>query len=99
MKNGLFSPCKGLSISDIIGRKENGKKLGGYDVQDGKTEKAAVTCTKKCTYAGKAVKPAVKVTYGKTTLVKGTDYTVAYANNKKPGKGRGQAFASLYLIF
>ena len=24
MKNGLFSPCKGLSISDIIGRKENG---------------------------------------------------------------------------
>ena len=49
---------------------------------------AAVTYTKKWTYAGKAVKPTVKVTYGKTTLVKGADYTVAYANNKKPGKGK-----------
>jgi hypothetical protein len=37
-------------------------------------------------YTGKAIKPAVKVTLGGKTLKSGTDYTVAYKNNKAIGK-------------
>ena len=37
------------------------------------------------TYNGKAKKPSVTVKLGKKTLVKGTDYRVAYSNNKKAG--------------
>ncbi|MDO5422782.1 MAG: fibronectin type III domain-containing protein [Eubacteriales bacterium] len=37
------------------------------------------------TYTGKALKPSVTVTYGKTTLKKGTDYKVTYSNNTKVG--------------
>ena len=36
-------------------------------------------------YTGKALKPTVKVVLNKKTLKKGTDYTVAYSNNKKIG--------------
>ena len=46
---------------------------------------AKVTVSDK-TYTGKALKPAVTVKVGKKTLKKGTDYTVAYKNNKKVGK-------------
>ena len=38
-------------------------------------------------YTGEAIEPAVTVKYGSVTLKKGTDYTVAYKNNVKPGKG------------
>lgn len=38
------------------------------------------------TYTGKAVKPAVIVKNGDTTLKEGTHYTVSYQNNVKPGK-------------
>lgn len=34
-------------------------------------------------YTGKAITPSVKVTYAGRNLKKGTDYTVAYSNNKK----------------
>ena len=37
------------------------------------------------TYTGKALKPAVTVKYGSKTLKQGTDYTVSYKNNVKPG--------------
>ncbi len=37
------------------------------------------------TYTGKALKPAVTVKYGSKALKKGTDYTVSYKNNVKPG--------------
>ncbi|MBR1739238.1 MAG: Ig-like domain-containing protein [Ruminococcus sp.] len=37
------------------------------------------------TYTGTAKNPGLTVTYGGTTLVKGTDYTVAYSNNINPG--------------
>lgn len=36
-------------------------------------------------YSGSAKKPSVKVVYNGTTLTSGTDYTVAYSNNKEPG--------------
>ena len=38
------------------------------------------------TYTGKALTPAVTVTLDGTTLAQGTDYTVAFKNNKAVGK-------------
>lgn len=38
------------------------------------------------TYTGSAFEPAVTVTDGTTTLVAGTDYTVAYSNNTNAGQ-------------
>lgn len=40
------------------------------------------------TYTGKAIKPSVTVKAGSTKLKKGTDYTVSYKNNIKPGKAQ-----------
>lgn len=37
------------------------------------------------TYNGKEQEPEISVKIGKTILVKGTDYTVTYANNKEVG--------------
>jgi hypothetical protein len=56
-------------------------------------------------YTGKALKPAVTVKYGKATLKKGTDYTVTYKNNVKPGtatatvKGKGKYTGSVKISF
>ena len=47
---------------------------------------ATVTSIKNQVYTGKALKPAVTVKMDGTELTKGTDYTVAYKNNKKVGK-------------
>ena len=61
------------------------------------------------TYTGKALKPKVTVTMkvdGKTvTLKKGTDYTVKYTGNKKPGTaavtvtGKGNYTGTLTMSF
>ena len=40
---------------------------------------------KQQTYTGKSLKPAVTVKLGDKTLVKGTDFTISYKNNKKIG--------------
>ncbi|MBQ3424324.1 MAG: fibronectin type III domain-containing protein [Clostridia bacterium] len=40
---------------------------------------------KGATYTGKALKPAVTVKHGKTTLVEGTDYALARSNNVNTG--------------
>lgn len=40
------------------------------------------------TYTGKALYPVVTIKHGKTTLKKGTDYTLKYANNKNVGTGK-----------
>lgn len=39
------------------------------------------------TYSGSALKPAVTVKAGSFAFVNGTDYTVSYSNNIKPGTG------------
>jgi hypothetical protein len=39
-------------------------------------------------YTGKAITPAVTVKYGKTTLKKGTDYTLKYTSNVNSGKAK-----------
>ncbi len=40
------------------------------------------------TYSGKRLTPAVTITYGRTVLKKGTDYTVAYSANRNVGKAK-----------
>lgn len=56
-------------------------------------------------YTGKAIKPAVTVKSGKTTLKSGTDYTLTYKNNTKIGtasvtiKGKGKYTGSKTLTF
>ena len=37
-------------------------------------------------YTGKAIKTEIKVSYGDKTLTAGTDYSITYKDNKKPGK-------------
>lgn len=39
-------------------------------------------------YTGKAKKPALKLTYNGQELEAGTDYTISYSNNVKPGTAR-----------
>jgi predicted RNA-binding Zn-ribbon protein involved in translation (DUF1610 family) len=48
--------------------------------------KATVTGVADKVYTGSAIKPAVTVKLGSTTLKNGTDYTVTYTNNKNVGK-------------
>lgn len=48
--------------------------------------KCTVSTVKPLTYTGKALKPAVTVKNGKTTLKLNTHYTVTYKNNTKIGK-------------
>ncbi len=66
--------------------------------------KCAVT-VKDQTYTGKALKPAVTVKYNKAKLVKGTDYTVSYQDNKKAGtatvtlKGKGDYTGTKKVTF
>ena len=56
-------------------------------------------------YSGKAKKPAVKVVLDGRTLIKGTDYTVAYRNNKAIGtatvtvKGKGDYTGTVEKTF
>jgi hypothetical protein len=56
-------------------------------------------------YTGKKLTPTVTVKYGKTTLKKGTDYTVSYKNNIKTGKatitikGKGKYSGTLTKTF
>ena len=51
-------------------------------------KRAAVTGIKDKTYTGKKQTQKITVKFGSFTLKKGTDYTVAYKNNKKVGKAK-----------
>lgn len=55
--------------------------------QSGKVKISKLTFSKVSnqTYTGKEIKPAVTVTQGSKKLVKGTDYTISYKNNKSVG--------------
>jgi len=68
--------------------------------------KASITLS--CTsysYNGSAKKPSVKVIYSNKALKNGTDYTVSYGNNVKPGKayatikGKGKYTGSVKKYF
>ena len=59
-----------------------------YTMEPGGTNSlaaATIAAIANQTYTGSAITPAVTVTLGATTLVRNTDYTVAYANNTNVG--------------
>jgi hypothetical protein len=57
------------------------------------------------TYTGKAIKPAVTVTYDGQELINGTDYDLIYKNNTNAGtasvvvRGKGEYFGSIAKTF
>jgi len=53
-----------------------------------KMSECDITCESYAHYTGSATKPAVTVSYGGKTLKEGTDYTLSYANNTRPGTGK-----------
>jgi len=69
-----------------------GKYIGTREVKFNivKRDVATFTYNKISDYAytGSEIRPGVTVTYGKTTLVKDRDYTVAYQSNIKAGTGK-----------
>ena len=81
-----------LEIGVYVGNAEYDKHTITFHVINDPSVKPAPVNISKCevtvkdqTYTGKALKPVVTVKYGKTKLVKGTDYTVSYKNNKGAG--------------
>lgn len=64
-----------------------GSVRASFTIKPVDVTKATVSLSKKSYYYnGKARKPKVTVTLGNTTLVQGTDYTIAYADNVRVGK-------------
>lgn len=69
------------------------------------TYKATQTTSYKTTYTGAKILPAVVVSVGNTTLVYGTDYTVAYSSNINAGtakavvSGKGKYKGTVTLTF
>ena len=70
-----------------------------------KISKAKVSLAASKNHTGKALKPSVKVTYGKKALKKNTDYTVSYKNNINPGTasvtitGKGKYYGTIQKTF
>lgn len=77
----------GTKICTIIGKGAfSGTGTYSYSIKQAAISSATITMATSANYTGSQVKPAVKATMGGTTLKSGTDYTVAYSNNIKPGK-------------
>ncbi|WP_394911571.1 Ig-like domain-containing protein [uncultured Robinsoniella sp.] len=70
-----------------------------------KISKAKVSLASSKNHTGKALKPSVKVTYGKKTLKKNTDYSVSFKNNINPGTasvtitGKGKYYGTIQKTF
>ena len=62
-----------------------GTATGTFEIKGRDLSEGAIAKIDDQTYTGKAVKPAVTVTYGDETLTEGTDYTVAYVSNTNVG--------------
>lgn len=72
-----------LTITGI--GKYSGSASCKFKVRYDLAEAAATTKYASYVYTGNARKPAVTVKYGNTILTNGTDYTLAYKNNKNVG--------------
>lgn len=79
---------------DAEGYTEHTCSVCGYSYKDNYTpkkeradiSKATVTVASATVYTGKALKPAVTVKLGGKTLMKNTDYSIAYKSNTNCGK-------------
>ena len=82
-----------------------GKKAVKFTIKPASIAKASVAKVADQKATGKTVTPEPKVTLGGKTLRKGTDYTLSYANNVKPGtatitvKGKGNYTGSVKATF
>lgn len=89
------------SIASVSNGKITGKSAGTVKIMAATGGGKTAYCTVKVTapisgasvgsipdrvYNGSAQSPSVKVTFGGKTLVKGTDYTLSYENNKGVGR-------------
>lgn len=76
---------------DSSSAEESGGESSGDSGDEGTVEHAIASCSftmnKYFVWNGEAKKPAITVKDGDKTLVAGTDYSVAYSNNIKPGVG------------
>ncbi|MDO4807621.1 MAG: BspA family leucine-rich repeat surface protein [Coriobacteriales bacterium] len=75
------------TASVIVEGKGNfsGKKVETFRINAASIAQAAIAGIDDQAYTGKAITPALTVTLGTRQLIAGTDYTVAYANNKDLG--------------
>jgi hypothetical protein len=86
----LFSQVPAGDYTYIITATANGTKYTvlSYDFTVTPrllTDVSSASLSNRYTYTAKAITPNPKVVYGKTTLVKGQDYTLSYSDNKKVG--------------
>ena len=73
----------GTATVTITGKGDyTGTVTASFRIIPASLTKAKVAAIKAQTYGGKAIKPTVKVTLSSKALKKGTDYTVAYKNNR-----------------
>lgn len=83
----------------------SGSKSKTFTIKKANIASAKVTGIKNKAYTGKAITQSFTVKLGSKTLVKGTDYTVTYKNNKKLGKatitikGKGNCTGTLKKTF
>lgn len=73
--------AKVIFMGDYTGSKEANFNIASQSITG-----ATVSTIGTKTYNGRLQRPTVTVKLGTTTLKNGTDYTVSYRNNKKPGK-------------
>ena len=64
-----------------------GEALLSYRIIPQKLSAVTVSVPAKCVFTGKAIEPAVVLTYNGMTLVEGTDYELTYKDNTKIGTG------------
>ena len=77
----------GTATATITGKGNYaGNKEVNFNIASQSITGATVSTIGSKTYNGRLQRPTVTVKLGNTTLKSGTDYTVSYRNNKKPGK-------------
>ena len=78
----------GMATVTVTGKgKLSGTRSVTFKINAKPIKNAVITYNNSLTYNGSALSPAVTVKYGKATLKKNTDYTVAYSNNVNAGTG------------
>ena len=104
-------PSGGVEVSKKETTDESSSSDGGWELptelidQTVSIKKCTVSSIKNRVYTGKAIKPAVTVKNGSTTLKSGVDYTLSYKNNTKIGvatvtiKGKGNYKDSVNVTF
>lgn len=84
-----YDNCKnvGTATITITGKGSySGTKTVNYEIVPRNISSATFSAVSNQTYNGSKITPAVKVSYNGVNLTAGTDYSIVYVNNLKPGK-------------